>query len=62
MDIITFVITFVLGYLGTSILGNLLNWPDAGAIRAIAFVGGRIVKILKQKSSNPEAPDNKKQD
>ena len=40
MDIIMAVIcTLVAGYLGSGILGNLLNWPDAGAICA-KFGGG----------------------
>ena len=61
MDIVTFVIAVVLGYLGIVIFGSLLNWPDAGAVFAIAFVGARIVKILKQKSNGPESPDGKNQ-
>lgn len=62
MDIITFVIAIVAGYLGTSIFGNLMNWPDVGAIFAIAFVGARIVKKLDQKRNSPESPDSKSSD
>lgn len=46
MDFETFFITLFLGVLGTVILGNLLNIPDAGAIVSIAFVGGCIVKEI----------------
>ena len=62
MDIVTFVIAVVLGYLGTAIFGSLLNWPEAGAIFAIAFVGARIVKKLDQKRNGPESPDSKSSD
>jgi hypothetical protein len=46
MDFKTFFITLFFGVLGTVILGNLLNIPDAGAIVSIAFVGGCIVKEI----------------
>ncbi|MEI3088891.1 MAG: hypothetical protein V8T01_02540 [Oscillospiraceae bacterium] len=31
--------TLVVGFLGSTFLGALLNWPDAGAICAIATMG-----------------------
>ena len=50
MDFKTFGIAIILGALGTIIIGGLLNIPDAGAIIAIAFVGGRIAGLRKGKS------------
>lgn len=50
MDLKTFCIAIVLGALGTIIIGGLLNFPDAGAIIAIAFVGSRIVRLLEEKN------------
>lgn len=52
MDILTVIITLCFGYAGTVIFGNLLNMPDAGAIIAIAFIGGRIVFLLKNNQSS----------
>ena len=38
-----FVSTIVIGFLADSIFGNWLNWPDAGAIFAIAVMGAFIL-------------------
>ena len=37
----------LLGFLGAYLIGGYLNMPDAGAIVAIAYVGGRILWNLK---------------
>lgn len=42
------IITFVAGYLGASIMGAPMNWPDAGAIVAIAVMGFFILKEMKK--------------
>ena len=39
MELTAFIVTVVVGFLADSFLGNLLNWPDAGAIFAIATMG-----------------------
>ena len=49
MDIFTVLISLCLGFAGTLIFGGLLNIPDAGAIIAIAFIGGRIIYLLEKK-------------
>ena len=54
MDIRTFVVTLIIGFLGTGLLGELLNWPDAGAVLAIAFVGARIIWELQKKNADGE--------
>ena len=38
----------LLGFLGAYLIGGYLNMPDAGAIVAIAYVGGRILWYLKR--------------
>lgn len=46
MDFKTAVITVIVGVLGTMLVGSILNFPDMGAILAIAFVGGRIIWMM----------------
>ena len=50
MDYKMILLTLAVGFLGSSVFGALLNWPDAGAIFAIAFVGGRILWLLRDKA------------
>ncbi len=33
------VVTVVVGFLAASLFGNWLNWPDAGAVFAVATMG-----------------------
>ena len=61
MDIRTFAATLVIGFLGAGVLGDLLNWPDAGAVLAIAFVGARIIWELQKKNADSEEPKEQKQ-
>lgn len=37
-----------MGYVGSALLGLSLNWPDAGAITAIAFIGSIILWQLQK--------------
>lgn len=46
MNYKVFIITLVLGYMGTIIIGNMLNIPDAGSILSIAFIGSHIIKRI----------------
>lgn len=57
MDIRTFVVTLIIGGLGTGLLGSWLNWPDAGAVLAAAFVGARIIWELQKKNADGETPE-----
>ena len=54
MDIFTVLISLCLGFAGTLIFGGLLNIPDAGAIIAIAFIGGRIIYLLEKITGIPK--------
>ncbi len=47
MEIRAFFITVIIGFLGASIFGNWLNWPDAGAVFSIAAVGSMILWAIK---------------
>lgn len=44
-----FIATVAVGYLGAAIVGSWLNWPEAGAVFAIAFVGAVLLHERKQK-------------
>ena len=46
MEIIAAIVTIIAGFLGASILGLALNWPDAGAVVAIAVMGAFILKKI----------------
>ncbi len=54
-DIIIAVMTFVVGFLGTVYLGGPLNWPDAGAIVAIAFIGFFILRRLDKDGKDDQS-------
>ena len=41
--------TIVVGYLGAGFIGAPMNWPDAGAIFAVATMGGFILNEIKKK-------------
>ena len=47
----------LLGFLGAYLIGGYLNMPDAGAIVAIAYVGGRILWYLKRLEARQEPKD-----
>lgn len=39
--------TIVVGFLGSTFLGALLNWPDAGAVCAIAAMGCSVLHAVE---------------
>lgn len=47
MEILAFFVTIVAGYFGAALLGATMNWPDAGAIVAIAVMGSFILRELR---------------
>lgn len=49
MEIIAFAVTIIAGYLGAAIVGSAMNWPDAGAITAIAVMGVFIMRSIRHK-------------
>lgn len=57
MDIQTFIISLIIGILSAFILEPIFNWPDAGAIIAISFVGARIIWQLKKQNKTNTSGD-----
>lgn len=49
------IITIFAGYLGDAILGDLLNWPGAGAITAVAVMGGFVLRAMERGKESKEA-------
>ncbi len=47
MEIFAFFGTVAVGFLGAGIFGSLLNWPDAGAVFAIAAMGSAILWAVR---------------
>ena len=57
--LIAFLATVVVGYFGSATLGAAMNWPDAGAIFAVATMGCFILRAVHQaKSSSDTHQDN----
>ena len=52
--IVAVICTVFAGFFGTGILGNALNWPDAGAICAIETMGGFILHVCLRKEEKQE--------
>ena len=49
--IIAVAATIIAGFLGSSIFGNLLNRPDAGAICAVAVMGVFILNTIESRNT-----------
>lgn len=47
MIILAFIVTVIAGFLSSGFLGSQMNWPDAGAIVAIAVMGSFILWTLR---------------
>lgn len=46
MEIVVALITIVAGYLGGAFIGTPMNWPDAGAVVAVAVMGAFILRRI----------------
>lgn len=42
--------TIAAGYLGDALIGVPMNWPDVGAVFAVATMGAFILRALNRKS------------
>lgn len=60
MDILTLILALVLAYSADFLLAGVLNWPAFGANLAIAFIGSRIVYLLKKGHSQKINIDGEK--
>lgn len=54
MPIFAFFITILVGFFGAGIFGSWLNWPDAGAVVAVATMGAFILWALREKKQKDD--------
>lgn len=54
MPIFAFFITILVGFFGAGIFGSWLNWPDAGAVFAVATMGAFILWALREKKQKDD--------
>ena len=52
--LLAFLVTVVVGYLGSATLGVAMNWPDAGAIFAVAAMGCFILRAVRRSKSGSD--------
>lgn len=50
LAVIAFIVTVIVGYFADGLFGITLNWPDAGAIFAIAAMGAFLLWSNQQKN------------
>lgn len=57
MPIFAFFITILVGFFADGIFCSWMNWPDAGAVFAVATMGAFILWTLREKKQkdDPEA-------
>ena len=41
--------TIAVGYLGVALIGGPMNWPDAGAVFAVATMGAFLLHAIEKK-------------
>ena len=49
LSIFAFIVTVVVGLFATAIFGSWINWPEAGAVFAVATMGAFILWTLREK-------------
>ena len=49
MPIFAFFVTVFVGLFSTAIFGDWINWPEAGAVFAVATMGAFILWTLREK-------------
>ena len=58
MAIFAFFVTIFVGFFATGIFGSWLNWPDAGAVFAVATMGAFILWALREKKRDDGPEDD----
>ena len=61
VPVFAFVVTVVVGFLGAGIFGSWLNWPDAGAVFAVAAMGSLILWVLQERWRDQDERDRRDQ-
>lgn len=57
--IFAFVCTVLVGFFASGWIGSYLNWPDCGAIFAVATMGCFILRALHQKGDTDDSGEGK---
>ncbi len=52
MEIISFILTVVVGFAAAGVFSDWLNWPDAGAVFAIATIGSIILWNIRHRKEH----------
>ena len=58
MPIFAFFVTIFVGLFSTAIFGNWINWPEAGAVFAVATMGAFILWTLREKKRGDDQEDS----
>ena len=51
---VSMLLTVVGGFLAAGTIGNAMNWPDAGAVFAVAIMGACILAELRRKNKKKD--------
>ena len=57
MPIFASFVTIFVGLFSTAIFGNWINWPEAGAVFAVATMGAFILWALREKKRDDDPGD-----
>ena len=58
MPILPFFVTILVGFFAAGLFGNWMNWPDAGAVFAVATMGAFILWTLREKKRDDDPEDS----
>ena len=59
LSIFAFIVTVVVGLFATAIFGSWINWPEAGAVFAVATMGALILWVLQERWKAQEGEDRR---
>ena len=59
MPIFAFFVTILVGFFAAGIFGNWMNWPDAGAVFAVATMGALILWVLQERWKAQDEEDRR---
>ena len=59
LSIFAFIVTVVVGLFATAICGSWINWPEAGAVFAVATMGALILWVLQERWKAQDEEDRR---
>ena len=59
MPIFAFFVTILVGFFAAGLFGNWMNWPDAGAVFAVATMGALILWVLQERWKAQDEEDRR---